>query len=260
MAIGPTSKATGTMTMAIGAAAKAQGSYSIALGYSSEATGAYGLAVGSLAKGYGAYSVAIGASCTAGSASYKGTTTASYGAYAIAIGYGVQSTYASSGSYIKIGNKTNNYTCYEGTGTSWTTKSDVRDKIDIEPLVNGLDIIKEIQPIIYRNNFRINYGDIFDYDREEHAKGTNAEFNYRAGFKAQELAKFFDDKYGDEEFNNIVSHDIIYNDETGEEADCYGVAGADLIPFMFQAIKEQQELIEELQEKVEKLEKIIYNK
>ena len=67
--------------------------------------------------------------------------------------------------------------------------------------------------------------------------------------------------YGDEKFNYIVGHEFMHNDITGEDADYYTMSYGDLIPFVFQAVREQQEIIEELQEQnkilTEKIEEIL---
>jgi aromatic ring-opening dioxygenase LigB subunit len=118
-------------------------------------------------------------------------------------------------------------------------------------------MIKEIQPIIYRDNPRNLYseeGSIFDYNEEEHRKGTKASFKYRASFIAQEVAKYLEENYGDESFNDIVEHEIYYDSDIEKHADKYFLGYGEMIPLMFQAMREQQEIIEAQSEKINNLE------
>ena len=273
VAVGSSCIATGGVAMGFGCSSTSD-SYA-AVGYSCKAAGGtaighttnacagvaigssvttYGIGVGQTIFSYGKYSVAVGMTCTAGSTSYPNTSTASYGAYAIAIGYNVSSTGTGSKSYVRIGTS-NNY--YYMNGTTWTSGSDERDKTNIQPLHGGLSLIKNIQPILFQYNYRTAYSDsnsILDYDIEEHQKGTKADDDLVAGFSAQEVAKYFDSNYGDECFNHIVDINREVNDETGEQDFAYTLGDTRFIPFMFQAIKEQQDIIEEQNERISKLE------
>lgn len=219
----------------------------------------YGTAVGHTATAYGGYGVAIGYNATAGYASAPGTVATASGAYAIAIGYSVYASASGSYAQVKIGSS-KNYKYFDG--NTWQGPSDERDKTDIQEIDGGLGtrMIKTIQPIIFRDNPRHAYsedGSLFDYDREEHKKGTKAYPEFRASFSAQEVASFFDKEYGDETFNGVINHETYYNDETNEQTDKYFLSYTELIPFMFQAMKEQQDIIEEQQERIEKLERLI---
>lgn len=252
VAIGYLCTTSASGSVAIGRSCTASDYNSVAVGASCNSKA--GVAMGYSNKSYGSYSTAIGTSCTAGSSSYPATATASYGAYAIAIGYNVTATGTGSKSYVKIGTS-NNY--YYMNGTSWTSGSDERDKTNIQPLHGGLSLIKNIQPILFQYNYRTAYSDsnsILDYDIEEHQKGTKADDELVAGFSAQEVAKYFDSNYGDECFNHIIDVNREVNDETGEQDFAYTLGDTRLIPFMFQAIKEQQDIIEEQNERINKLE------
>lgn len=247
--------ASGLNSIAIGSAdawsyqprdgARAYGNCCIAIGMASMATGSGNIAIGRLATATSTSSIAIGSSAKA------------TGSYSIAIGTSVTATVSGSKGLVCIGNSSSNYRYYGGTATSWSSGSDIRDKTDIEPLTGGVDLIKAIQPIIYRENPRDAYsetGSLFDYDKDEHAKATKAGFKYLASFKAQEVAKYMEDNYGDESFNNIIDHERWYDDVNDENIDRYFMAYGDLVPFMFQAIKEQQEVIEEQEERINTLE------
>lgn len=241
--------------------------------YKALANGYNGIAIGSAAGGnwettygarvYGGHSIAIGSSAyaTGSNAIAIGHSASASGSYAIAIGANISSGVSGSYGLVQIGNSSNNYTNHNGTTTSWSKRSDIRDKIDIEPLTDCLEVIKSIQPILYRDNPRFAYGGYFEYDEEEYKKGTKAYLEYCAGFKAQEVANIMEKRYGDEKFNHIVGHEFMHNDITGEDADYYTMSYGDLIPFVFQAVREQQEIIEELQEQnkilTEKIEEIL---
>jgi hypothetical protein len=49
------------------------------------------------------------------------------------------------------------------------------------------------------------------------------------------------------------------DDETGECNDAYTLCAEKFIPFMFQAIKEQQEIIEEQEARIKRLEDLVLN-
>lgn len=247
--------ASGLNSIAIGSAdawssqtvngARALGNYCIAVGMGSFATGSSAIAIG----------INTTASSTAAIALGQGSKAT--GSYSVAIGAGVGAGVSGSKGLVCIGHSSNNYRYYGGTATTWSSGSDIRDKTDIEPLTGGVDLIKAIQPIIYRENPRDVYsetGSLFDYDKDEHAKATKAGFKYLASFKAQEVAKYMEDNYGDESFNNIIDHERWYDDVNDENIDRYFMAYGDLVPFMFQAIKEQQEVIEEQEERINTLE------
>ena len=271
-AIGPAATGAGACTVAVGSRAYAKSSYGTAIGYNAKTNpcgGSYGTAIGysAVANGsygvairgtsHGSYSIAIGSSTVAGSSTYPTGSTAASGAYAIAIGYNITSSVSGSYSMVKIGNASYNYRYFGGTGTTWQGPSDERDKYDIQPLDDCLKMIKTLQPIMYRENPRNLYSEdnsLFNYNKEEHEKGTKAGLEYRASFRAQEVAKYMEDNYGDETFNSVVDHERYYDEDTGQNADKYFLGYGDLLPFMFQAIKEQQEIIEAQSEKINNLE------
>lgn len=243
--------------MAIGSAATATGGSSVAVGSS---TTSYGVVVGASSSAYGAYCVAIGKNARAGSSSSLNSNSPSTGGYSIAIGYNVSAGVSSSRSLIRIGQTSHNTYFYTGTSASWSSGSDIRDKTNIQPIYGGIDLIKNIQPISFQYNYRNTYSDtgsFLDYDIEEHKKATKADDELKFGFAAQEVANYFDRVYGDEKINNIVGHDYEVDADTGETADYYSIAEGGFIPFLFQAIKEQQDVIESLEERIIKLEKIL---
>ena len=202
--------------------------------------------MGSFATGSSAIAIGINTTASSTAAIALGQGSKATGSYSVAIGAGVGAGVSGSKGLVCIGHSSNNYRYYGGTATTWSSGSDIRDKTDIEPLTGGVDLIKAIQPIIYRENPRDVYsetGSLFDYDKDEHAKATKAGFKYLASFKAQEVAKYMEDNYGDESFNNIIDHERWYDDVNDENIDRYFMAYGDLVPFMFQAIKEQQDPI-----------------
>lgn len=137
-------------------------------------------------------------------------------------------------------------------GTNWVTGSDIRDKIEINPLQNSLNIINSIEPISFKYNRRRNYSknnSLVDYDTEAYSNKTLAEKNFSLGFSAQSVAKAIEEYYGDECYGGIITHD--YEDTK----DAYYMTNEGLIPFLVGAIQEQQKQIDKLQMGLEALRK-----
>ena len=249
IAIGTLARSTYTGGVAIGNGAQAEVTQSIAIGENAisnggnaaisigpNSNGGYtGIAIGNSASG-GYYGVAIGNGAT--SSAQRG----------IAIGPGVTSGSSGSSGYVKIGSSSNPY-YYNGASTSWTSSSDIRDKINITDMINCQELINRINPIHYNYNRRRSYSEncsLLDYNKEQYEKGTFAEENITLGFRAQEVAKALEDLYGDECFGNIIVHEFEEDKETGQKDDAYFMNNAELIPIIVGALKEQQMLIKNL--------------
>lgn len=147
---------------------------------------------------------------------------------------------------IVIGDTTNDY--YYAGGQSWTGSSDTRDKINIKPIKNSLQLINAIQPISFNYNRRKDYSEnhsLIDYDIDAYQQGTKADRKITCGFKAQEVAEVLKELYGDELYANILEHKY-----EGEE-DAYFMTNGELIPFLAGAIQEQQKIIENQQSQID---------
>lgn len=147
---------------------------------------------------------------------------------------------------IVIGDTTNDY--YYAGGQSWTGSSDIRDKINIQPIKNSLQLINAIQPISFNYNRRKDYSEnhsLIDYDIDAYQQGTKADKKITCGFKAQEVAEALKEFYGDELYANILEHKY-----EGEE-DAYFMTNGELIPFLVGAIQEQQKIIENQQSQID---------
>lgn len=207
------------------------------------------IAIGNFASAEGQNSIALGSSsgcCT--------SSTEAVGRNAIAIGASIQAYNVNNLGEIKIGNPQFNAYYYDG-GTSWKVGSDVRDKINITPIPRALDFINSIEPIRFRYNYRRSYSkynSLLMYDKEEHAKATKAETKFNYGVKAQEVADALQSIYGSEAYGQIV-----FKQEEASPAgveDCYTINMTNFIPFLIGAIREQQQQIDILQQRVNELE------
>lgn len=255
VSIGNGSRAKADYGISIGRLSSVKGNYGIALGNLSSVVNAggiaigngtsatYGVSLGNRAKSSGSYSTAIGIDASA------------LGNYSIAIGYNV--SVPAGNAIIKIGGSSYNSYYYSGTSTSWTASSDIRDKINITDMSNCQKIIDAINPIYYNYNRRRDYSEnssLLDYNIDEHIKGTKAEERITLGFRAQDVAKVMEELYGDECFGNIVVHDYEKNEETGKENDAYFMNNGELIPILVGALKEQKVVIDNLMERIKKIE------
>lgn len=108
-------------------------------------------------------------------------------------------------------------------GTTWVDASDARLKRDIQPMTKyGLNEVLELKPVTY----------YFNSDNANHPE---------LGFIAQDVQKIIPE----------VVHGTEGNLEKGETL---GISYGNLVPLLTKAIQEQQKLIEELQERISKLE------
>lgn len=203
------------------------------------------IAVGNFSESVGRNSIAIG--------SANGTIsspTKAMGDFAIAIGSAVEANTINGLGEIKIGSEQYNQYYYDG-GTGWKVGSDVRDKISIKPINECLKFITNIQPISFRYNYRKSYSEfnsLLDYDKTEHIKGTKAEHSFNYGVSAQEVSCILKDIYGTEYYGNIISKKTESSEQKIE--DCYTINLTNFIPFLIGAIKEQQEQIDELKNRL----------
>ena len=109
---------------------------------------------------------------------------------------------------------------------AWTVVSDERDKTEIAPLEKGLGFIKQLNPVSYK--FRK------DRDTEETVGGK------KYGFLAQDVLEV-------EGEDNVIVDD--------EDPNKLKMTHEELIPVLVNAIKEQQEMIATLENRVTEMEK-----
>ena len=203
------------------------------------------VALGNFSESTGRNSIAIGSA----NGSVEGPTKAT-GDFAIAIGSSIEASTVNGLGEIKIGSPQYNQYYYDG-GTGWKVGSDIRDKISIKPIDNCLQFVNGINPIKFQYNYRKSYSihnSLLDYDVEQHKKGTKSEKVFNYGVSAQEVANRLKNIYGTEFYGNIISKKVEATEEKIE--DSYTINLTNFIPFLIGAIKEQQQQIEELKNKL----------
>jgi hypothetical protein len=115
----------------------------------------------------------------------------------------------------------------------------VKFKEEIKTIDSVISKIMNVQSRSYKFTEDTKYGEI----------GLSEGKHY--GFVAQELEEVFPELVTDE------IHPGTFNDETGEESEPIqykGVKYMEMIPILLKAIQEQQDMIEELKDKVDRLE------
>lgn len=204
-----------------------------------------GVAIGDLTQALGQNAIAIGSS----NGISENSTTAE-GNNAIAIGAGVKSISQNGLGEIRIGNSKYNLYYYDG-GPGWKVGSDMRDKINVASIDNALSFISQVDPIKFRYNNRRFYSpnnSLLDYDEQDYKQGKKADSYFNYGVSAQQVSKILKDVYGSEYYGNIISKETeadFYKIE-----DCYTINLVNFIPFLIGAIKEQQQQIDELKNKL----------
>lgn len=106
--------------------------------------------------------------------------------------------------------------------------SDVRLKTNLEPIAHGLDAVRRLQGITYEWD-----GSKIDPVAEPDAPRNTTR---HAGFSAQDLARVIPE---------AVSHDPVH--------DVYGVSYGSVVPYLVEAVKEQQAMIDALRAELAEL-------
>jgi hypothetical protein len=135
----------------------------------------------------------------------------------VLIGYAAPASSSSVSNEVTIYNGTN-YARFQGAAVAWTFTSDARKKEKIQDLPVGLNFVNKLQPRT------------FDW------KETGA---HSAGFIAQEVDEVVQSHSA--EYLGVVNKD---------DPECYGVAGAALVPVLVKAIQELSAKVTELEEKL----------
>ena len=147
---------------------------------------------------------------------------------------------------VQIGS--NGVTVY--THTAIQTRSDSRDKIDIQDALLGLEFIKKLIPRQFRMNSREAYFEIGQQrDFSATNDGSKAGKRFHQGFVAQEVKEVIDELGVD--FAGYQDHKI-----NGGE-DVLSLGYTEFIAPIVKAIQEQQQMIELQQQKINELEQKI---
>ncbi len=217
-----------------------------AIGYGSmisNTTGKYNTAVGSLSlysNTTGEYNTAIGRYSGFGVATFSNTTSIGFNAT------------ANASNQVRIGNSS---ITSIGGQVSWTTLSDGRFKKKIKHDVVGLDFINKLEPVSY-----IIDKDAFDafmkIPDSLRIKNNNTSIT-QSGFVAQDVEKILKEM----NISNFSGVDLPKN-----ENDYYGIRYAEFVVPLVKSVqelsaldKEKELKIEALEEKIERLEKIIFD-
>ena len=219
-AMGYYTDATGAYSTAMGFRTKASGYNSTAMGSYTEATGNYSTAMGEKTEASGYASTAIGSytDATGAYSTAMGSYTKATGNYSTAMGGGVIATGA--GELYNSGNVK---------GLSFVSTSDRRVKQNITPFSGALSKVMLLSPKTYFYNTA-------EFPRFEAEKDKP-----QIGFIAQEVEAIFPE---------MVTTD-------GDEVGLKGVRYGQLTTVLVQAIKEQQEMIQELQKEVKDLKEAV---
>lgn len=127
--------------------------------------------------------------------------------------------------------------------TQWFTASDERLKKNIKPITGGLDKIKQLRPVSYNYDYdpisdTLNASNLSSIKQKTLESDSKNHFESKKtnGFLAQEFRTVLPESVKEDK-NGILS--INYND---------------VIPLLVESIKEQQQIIENLENKIESLE------
>lgn len=233
------------------------GSRNIAIGHNTLKCNEVGLgniSIGdsSLAKNTdGNSNVAIGASALAYNTTGTNNVAIGHGALGVVethsncVGIGANASVTGS-NQMQLGNTL--ITVY--TQNAIQTRSDYRDKLDIQNTTLGLEFIKKLIPRQYRMNSREAYFEIGQKrDFSAQNDGSKAGKRFHQGFIAQEVKTVLDEMGID--FAGYQDHKI--ND--GE--DVLSLGYTEFIAPIVKAIQEQQQMIEMLEQKINKLQQKI---
>lgn len=164
--------------------------------------------------------------------------------YSGAFGYNAK---ISATDQFRIGNPT--YTASIGGRVSWTTVSDGRFKTDVEENIPGLAFIKELRPVSYKldtDGIGSYLGIDVEASKRERAEAGVEESapEVHTGFIAQEV----------EAAAEKIGFDFHGVDKPKNENDYYGIRYAEFVVPLVKAVQEQQEIIDNQNERIQKLE------
>jgi len=215
-AMGQETTAIGSYSTAMGRGTTASGNYSIAMGFNTTASGTLSTAMGEISVASGYRSTAMGYNTIAG-----GTSSTAMGRQAQATGdfsFGINLS-ETWGPQVAANTFRISGAAQIGGNVAWTNYSDRRLKKEIESLQEEDNLAK----ILRLNGIRFRWN---DYDKD-----------LNLGFIAQDV-------------ENIVPESVRYD----EINDIYSMEYTALIPVLVEAIKDQQQQIEELLQRISILE------
>ena len=254
IAIGENSVASDKFAISIGDSAGAEGESSIAIGSDNissditEATGDFSIAIGNNALASGNSTTALGrnSNVTATYASALGYATSATFSNSTAIGYNAQTTQANQ---IMLGHTGLVEVKYHGTLMG---PSDKRFKHNVKNDVPGLAFITRLNPVTY--NFKTSEFERFNSqdnaDRQKRVAQedySESEARVRTGFLAQDVAKLCQKLNYD--FDGVSTPE-------SEDSQYYSLSYVQFVVPLVQAVKEQQEIIEAQNSKLEEQEKL----
>jgi hypothetical protein len=129
--------------------------------------------------------------------------------------------------------------------TNWSNISDKRFKKNIKTNIPGLEFIMLLEPVSYSlNTTELNeFLGVSDQDKADYNTSSGKEDISYSGFLAQDV----------EAAARSVGYDFSGVDAPANDKDTYGLRYAEFVVPMVQAIKEQQQMIEELKAEIETL-------
>lgn len=142
-------------------------------------------------------------------------------------------------------------------GLEWMKTSDYRDKTDFLNIESdkALNFINSLQGKTYVYNHRHDYKDENgNFDEVSYLAGTKKHNRRQAGFIAQDTYQSMINIFQDDNYADIV--DYSKYDYPDIEEDQYYMAKEALIPFLVEAIKEQQKQIEELKAEIKTMKEL----
>lgn len=126
------------------------------------------------------------------------------------------------------------------------TSSDIREKNNVVAIKDYAKDTEEQKPLFEKLFNRLNPVTYYF---------NNDDPQRHIGFIAQDVAKITEDLGADENDFAFLTHSIWTDEETGEEKDRYSIAYSEFIALNTYMIQKQQKTIENLEQKIEKLEK-----
>lgn len=151
---------------------------------------------------------------------------------------GIDATVTAS-NQVRIGNA---FVTSIGGQVGWSTLSDARFKENVQETVPGLAFITKLRPVTYQVN-RATLNNYMGVKSSLPAEERNAKSEVTTGFLAQEV----------EQAAHAAGFDFSGVDKPKNDHDLYGLRYAEFVVPLVKAVQEQQEMIEELKNEINKL-------
>ena len=165
--------------------------------------------------------------------------------YSVAIGF---QAIISDSQQVRIGNSSTYSATSIGGPVAWTNTSDGRFKVNVQENVPGIEFITKLRPVTYNfDQEKLNdFNNIPDSCRNRESSTRDLSI-IRTGFIAQEVEKAA--KECNYEFSGV--------DAPKNDSDIYGLRYAEFVVPLVKATQEQQIIIEDLQNDIIELKKLI---